>query len=80
MAIDRKTRAALEKILKGIDYRKIISERTGCHPNTVTNVLKGNDNNTVELQLLILAKETKEERDRIEKEKAAYREAIIGGS
>lgn len=72
MAIDRKTRKALQDILEGIDYRKIVSTRVNCHPNTVSNVLlKGNDNDLVELELMILAKETKESKQAISKQKAA---------
>lgn len=62
MAIDSKTREKLATILYGINYRQIIAEKIGCHPNTVANVLYGRVNNRrVELELLILAKETKEQ-------------------
>jgi hypothetical protein len=62
MAIDAKSRKRLVEILDGVDYRKIVSERTGCHPNTVTNVLNGNDNPVVELAILTLAQEQKPEK------------------
>lgn len=72
MAIDHKTRKKLQEILEGVDYRKVVSERAECHPNTVSNVLlKGNDNDIVELQLMILAKEIKESKQSIESKKAA---------
>lgn len=72
MAIDRKTRKTIKEILDGVDYRKIVSQRAECHPNTVSNVLlKGNDNDIVELQLMILAKEIKEGKDSVAKRKHA---------
>lgn len=72
MAIDHKTRKKLQEILEGVDYRKVVSERAECHPNTVSNVLlKGNDNSIVELELMILAKEIKESKQSIESKKAA---------
>lgn len=72
MAIDRKTRKTIKEILDGVDYRKIVSQRAECHPNTVSNVLlKGNDNDTVELQLMILAKEIKEAKNSVAKRKGA---------
>jgi hypothetical protein len=59
--IDDKTRQKLLRILKGIDYRKIVSERARCHPNTVANVLNnGTANLEVETALLELAKEVQE--------------------
>lgn len=64
MAIDRKTRHKLITILTGTNYRRIIADRCGCHPNTVANVLYGRcTNSRVELELLILGKETKEQAD-----------------
>lgn len=72
MAIDRKTRKTLQEILDGVDYRKIVSSRANCHPNTVSNVLlKGNDNDMVELELMILAKEVKDSKQSIQSRKAA---------
>lgn len=69
MIVDAKTRKKLVDILKNVDYRKIVSERVGCHPNTVSNVLlHGNDNKAVELQLFILAKETQEQEELHEQE------------
>lgn len=56
------TREKIEAILEGTNYRKVIADRLGCHPNTVANVLRGKVNNRrVWLELLILAKETKEQ-------------------
>lgn len=71
MALALKTRKNLQAILKGVDYRKIVSDRVKCHPNTVSNVLlNGNDNPLVELELMILAQEVKQSKDDIEKRKA----------
>lgn len=64
MIADGKIRKKLIDILKGVDYRKIVSERAGCHPNTVSNVLlNGNDNEAVELEIFILAKEIQDKRE-----------------
>lgn len=66
MAIDSKNRNKLIKLFKDVDYRKIVSQRAGCHPNTVTNVLNGNDNPTVELEILILAQQMMEQKQKEE--------------
>lgn len=64
MPIDSKNRKKLVDLLDGVNYRKIVSDRTGCHPNTVTNVLMhGNDNPVVELELLTLAQEQKAKKE-----------------
>ncbi|HYG00838.1 MAG TPA: hypothetical protein VD927_00275 [Chryseosolibacter sp.] len=78
MAFDSKTRETLLKLFKGTSYRKIISERAKVHPNTVANVLNGNDNPAVELEILIYAQEIQpakeqEERKRIEAQKILKR-------
>jgi DNA-binding LacI/PurR family transcriptional regulator len=59
MAIDAKTRKKLMELFTDVDYRKIVADRAGCHPNTVSNVLNGNDNAAVELELAKLAQEVK---------------------
>lgn len=64
MVIDEQTREKLLEILEGIDYRKVVAEKTGVHPNTVTNVLKhGSDNPRVALELLVLAQEVQARKD-----------------
>lgn len=69
MLIDDKTRKKLIDLFKGVDYRKIVSERANCHPNTVTNVLmKGTDNITVAKELLKLGRETKAEKSKGKKQ------------
>jgi hypothetical protein len=63
MAINDKTRIKLIDIFKGIDYKQIVSEKAGCHPNTVSNVLlKGTDNPKVELEIMILAQSVAEKK------------------
>jgi hypothetical protein len=58
MVIKGKTRERLVQLLKGVNYRVIVSERTGVHPNTVTNVLLNeSDNLPVALELLVLGQE-----------------------
>jgi len=62
--IDDKTRQKLISILQGVDYRKIVSDRARCHPNTVANVLNnGTANLRVENELLVLAKEVQDAKD-----------------
>jgi hypothetical protein len=62
MEITAKIREKLLALFEGVNYRQIISERVGCHPNTVSNVLlKGHKNYKVALALLNLGKELKEE-------------------
>jgi len=63
MAFDSKTRQKLNELFKGTNYRKVVSERAKVHPNTVTNVLDGNDNPHVELEILIYAQEIKTQKD-----------------
>jgi hypothetical protein len=64
--MDEKTRKKLIVLLKGTNYRKVVSERADCHPNTVTNVLNNSDpqlpNDKVELELLIFAKEVADQK------------------
>jgi hypothetical protein len=65
MALDLKTRKKLIKLFEdnNSNYRKVVSDRTKVHPNTVSNVLReGHDNADVELQLLIYAKEVADEK------------------
>lgn len=59
MVITPKIRAKLVKHLPA-DYRKIISERVKCHPNTVYNVLNNeHDNLEVATALIELAHQEK---------------------
>lgn len=59
--MDDKTRQKLIALLKGTNYRKVVSARAKCHPNTVSNVLFNQDpqvpNESVETELLIFAAE-----------------------
>lgn len=67
MIIDAKARKKLIEILKGTDYRKVVSERAECHPNTVSNTLlnpAAHPNEKVEIELLIFAKEVEERRNK----------------
>ena len=79
MMIDDKTRKKLIRILKGTEYRKVVSERADCHPSTVSNLLRVAPNVTtekserVELELLVFAKEVLEKREASEKRKKARR-------
>jgi hypothetical protein len=59
MIQDNKTRAKLVELLPK-NYRAVVAKRTGCHPNTVYNVLyKENDNEVVEDAILKLYEEEK---------------------
>jgi hypothetical protein len=77
MVIDSKTRENLRFLLDGVNYRQIVAEKVGCHPNTVGNVLNnGHDNLAVAVALLELAQEQKatKEKEQEQKQKA---EAIM---
>lgn len=74
MRITSKIRKQLLPLLDGVPYRKIISEKLDCHANTVSNVLlHEHDNAEVATEILLLAKQLKEKKQK-EDEKA---EAII---
>jgi intracellular sulfur oxidation DsrE/DsrF family protein len=74
MAIDSKTKQKLNKLFEGTDYRKVVSERAGVHPNTVTNVINnGTDNPGVELEILIYAQEIKSQKAEDEKKRQKSR-------
>ena len=65
MISDRKIRQRLVELLPS-NYRKVVSKRAGCHPNTVYNVLHDeHENAKVEFEILVLAKEEKERRDAV---------------
>jgi hypothetical protein len=65
MVINIATREKLLKILPK-NYRMLVAERVGCHPNTVSNVLlNGHKNLAVYTALLELAKETKDADDKL---------------
>lgn len=69
MMIDDKTRKKLLDILRGSEYRKIVSARARCHPNTVGLLLRKKPKvitektERVELELLVYAKEVLEQKD-----------------
>jgi len=63
--IEAKHRKKLIDLFENVDYRKIVSERVPCHPNTVYNVLvNGNSNALVETEILVLAKEVSEQKQK----------------
>jgi hypothetical protein len=63
MIKDDKIRKKLIALLPS-NYRQIVADRVGCHPNTVYNVLHHeNDNPQVEAELFTLAKEEKDKRN-----------------
>lgn len=69
MVITDKIRKKLTSLLPP-NYRQIIAEREGCHPNTVYNVLhNGSDNLDVALALLELGQEQKSKSQDREKKK-----------
>jgi hypothetical protein len=75
--ITDKVREKLIELFQGVDYRKIVSERVGCHPNTVGNVLNnGNSNLKVETALLELAKEVKDSQPSEEEQLKKARQII----
>jgi hypothetical protein len=83
MTIDSKTRENLLSLLDGVNYRQIIAEQIGCHPNTVGNVLhNGHDNLPVAVALLELAQQQKaaKEKEREQKQKAEVIMKQISGS
>lgn len=62
MIKDDKIRQKLVELLP-TNYRQVIAERVGCHPNTVYNVLHlEKENHRVEDELFALAKEEKDRR------------------
>lgn len=70
MVITDKMREKLLALFEGENYRQIVAERTGVHPNTVSNVLLyGHRNLKVAVALLELGKELKEKQGE-EKRKA----------
>jgi len=71
MKINAKLRDNLITMLPD-NYRHIVSEREGCHPNTVYNVLHHeHDNPAVALAILTLAKETRDEKLAEERQRKA---------
>lgn len=63
MIITKEIRRKLRPLLPS-NYRQIVAERCGCHPNTVSNALNhGADNPQVVLALLELAQETSVQRE-----------------
>lgn len=70
MEITAKIREKLLALFEEINYRQIVAERTGVHPNTVANVLYNRTQNTsVATALLELGKEVKDKQE-AEKQKA----------
>ena len=64
MEITPKIRAKLLLLFEGVNYRQIVAERAGCHPNTVSNVLhNGHSNADVALHLLQLGQEIKQKQE-----------------
>lgn len=72
MKITKKLKGELEKYLPD-NYRKVIVDRLATkgvkvHANTVSNVLNGNENTTVALEILKLSNEGKAEHEKQHKE------------
>jgi plasmid maintenance system antidote protein VapI len=81
MMIDDKMRKKIIEILKGTNYRKVVSERVGCHPNTVSNILNEAPavatemSERVELALLEFAAEIAEKKSTATERKVRIKKA-----
>lgn len=81
MIINNALRKRLNKLLPK-NYRKVVVERLKArgktvHPNTVANVLNGNENNEVALEILKLYNEIKNPSNELSSKLHGLAEAIL---